>query len=51
MYYNGRMRKARANIGFSMRTPLEGFAIVLLSIASFLVFLWFLIIVVRIVTG
>lgn len=51
MYYNGRMRKERANIGFSVRTPLEGFGIVLLSVASFLVFLWFLIIVVRVVAG
>lgn len=45
------MRKMRANTNFSAKTPLEGFGIVLLAIASFLVFLWLVIIVTRVVAG
>lgn len=45
------MRKERAHIGFSVRTPLEGFGVVLLAIGGFLVFLWLFIILARIIVS
>jgi hypothetical protein len=51
MYYNACMRKTRDDISFSPKTPVEGFSAVLLFIGAFLVMLWTLIIIVRVVVG
>ncbi len=45
------MLKRRSENHVSFRAPLVGFGIMLLAIACFLVLLWVLIIVVRVVAG
>lgn len=45
------MRKRNVDIRQTIETPLLGFGVVLLFLASFLLLLWALIIVVRIVLG
>lgn len=45
------MRKRTQNIKQALEAPLLGFGVVLLSLACFLIMLWCLIIVVRIVLG
>ena len=45
------MRKRPRNIRQTVETPLMGFGIVLLSLVCFLILLWALIILVRVVLG
>ena len=45
------MRKRPQNIRQTFETPLMGFGIVLLSLACFLIMLWVLIVIVRVVLG
>ncbi|WP_204217344.1 hypothetical protein [Gordonibacter sp. An230] len=45
------MRKRPQNIRQILETPLMGFGIVLLSLVCFLILLWVLIILVRVVLG
>ncbi|WP_191382908.1 hypothetical protein [Rubneribacter badeniensis] len=45
------MRKRPQNIRQTFETPLMGFGIVLLSLVCFLILLWTLIILVRVVLG
>ena len=45
------MLKRRLENRMSFRTPLTGFGIMLLAIACFLILLWVLMIIVRVVVG
>lgn len=51
LYYNTRMRKRNKDIRQAIETPLLGYSVVLLSLSCFLLLLWALIILVRIVLG
>ena len=51
LYKNGDMLKRRPDNRMSFKTPLTGYGIMLLAILCFLIMLWALMVIVRVVVG